>query len=108
MKKATLYIQENVFHYNDDGIDFKEEVQHWEEIIVDFADESTIRFQNKARIVPPYIREWKVDVVVPPCSAATIYLANEEYDYDIYESESRVVSIDILRENGAVQSFAFK
>lgn len=108
MKKATLYIQENVFHYSDDGIDFKKEVQRWEEIIVDFADESTVRFQNRARIVPPYNREWKVDVVVPPCDAATIYLANEEYDYDIYESESKVVSIDILRENGCVQSFAFK
>ena len=108
MVKAQVYVQENIFHYNDNGIDFKEEVQRGEEIIVDFADESTIRFQNKARIVSPYTREWKVDVVVPPCSAATIYLANEEYDYDIYESESRVVSIDILRENGAVQSFMFK
>lgn len=108
MKKTTLYIQENIFHYNDDGIDFKKEVQREEEIIIDFVNESTIRFQNKARIVSPYTREWKVDVIVPPCDAATIYLANEEYDYDIYESESRVVSIDILRENGAVQSFAFK
>jgi hypothetical protein len=108
MVKAQVYVQENVFHYNDDGIEFKEEVQRWEEIIVDFADESTIRFQNRARIAPPHTYEWKVDVVVPPCNAATIYLANEEYDYDIYESESKVVSIDILRENGHAQTFMFK
>ena len=108
MVMAQVYIDENSLCYRDDKINFTEGVGLRDEVVVDFADESTIRFQNRARIVPSYTREWKVDVVVPPCSAATIYLANEEYDYDIYESESKVVNIDILRENGHIQSFMFK
>lgn len=108
MVMAQIYIDGNSLHYKDDKVDFVEGVSLRDEVIVDFADESTIRFQNRARIVSPYNREWKIDVVVPPCDAAAIYLANERQHFDWYESESRVVSIDILRENGAVQPFIFK
>lgn len=70
---AQIYIDGNSLCYRDDKINFTEGVGLRDEVIVDFADESTIRFQNKARIVPPYTREWKVDVVVPPCDAAANY-----------------------------------
>jgi hypothetical protein len=108
MVMAQVYIDRNLLCYRDDKIHFTEDIGLRDEVIVDFADESTIRFQNKTRIVPPYTREWKVDVVVPPCDAAAIYLADERQHFDLYESESHVVSIDILRENGAVQPFVFK
>ena len=108
MVKAQVFIDGNSLCYRDDKVYFTEDVGLLDEIIVDFADESTIRFQNRARIVPPYTREWKVEVVVPPRDAATIYLADERQNVDLYESESRVISIDILRENGAVQPFVFK
>ena len=73
MVMAQIYIDGNSLCYRDDKINFTEGVGLRDEVIVDFADESTIRFQNKARIVPPYTREWKVDVVVPPCDAAANY-----------------------------------
>ena len=108
MVMAQVYVNGNSLCYKDDKINFIEGVGLRDEVIVDFADATTIRFQKRARIVPPYTREWKIDIVVPPCDAAAIYLANERQHFDLYESESRVVSIDILRENGAVKPFVFK
>ena len=108
MVMAQVYVNGNSLCYKDDKINFIEGVGLRDEVIVDFADGTTIRFQNRARIVTPYTREWKIDIVVPPCDAVAIYLANERQHFDLYESESRVVSIDILRENGAVKPFVFK
>ena len=108
MVMAQVYVNGNSLYYKDDKINFIEDVGLRDEVIVDFADGTTVRFQNRARIVPPYTREWKIDIVAPPCDAAAIYLANERQHFDLYESESRVVSIDILRENGAVKPFVFK
>lgn len=108
MVMAQIYINGNSLCYRDDKVNFTEGVSLRDEVIVNFADESTIRFQNRTRIAPPYIREWKVDLIVPPYDAAVIYLADERQHFDLYESESRVVGIDILRENSTIQHFVFK
>ncbi len=86
MVMAQVYINGNSLCYKDDKINFIEDVGLRDEVIVDFADGTTIRFQNRARIVPPYTREWKIDIVTPPCDAAAIYLANERQHFDLYEN----------------------